>query len=375
MKGKTDWPNNSLDEAITVLRGLPYKKGAYASRYWGHPYHSMISYPSKLKPSIAHFLVRLFTKQNETVLDPFSGVGTVPFEACAQGRIGIGTDLSPIGYHSTLSKVDPPSVAQVHSVLEDLSRFIAEHRQDATPSHIEDEILAFYHEDTLKEILASKEFFTKKQGNPHSYVLTCMLHILHGNRPYALSRRSHNIMPWPPKGEFIYKPVMKSLSEKSLRMASCPLPIDFRRGQSFTSDVMNLPLPDNSVDAVITSPPFYANRDFLRMNRIRLWFCGWDYEFQNKMKDEFLEHMKDFGIYKRVFDEFARVLKPSKPCIMHVGVVKNFNMCEELVPIAEKRGFSILETIDEDTSDMESQGIRDRGATHTHQFLIMTSPA
>jgi len=90
MKKQTPSKVSSMEKRIKALSELPYKKGDFASRSWGHPFHSLMSYPSKLKPSIAFYLVNLFTEQGDVVLDPFSGVGTVPFEACSQGRYGIG---------------------------------------------------------------------------------------------------------------------------------------------------------------------------------------------------------------------------------------------------------------------------------------------
>src|SRR3989337_1927833 len=162
-----------------------------------------------------------------------------------------------------------------------------------------------------------------------------MLHILHGNRPYALSRRSHNIMPWPPKGDFVYKRLLTSLSEKAVRMGSCSLPFGFVRGASFYAEASQLPTDDESVDRIIASPPFHANRDFLRMNRIRLWFSGWNYDYHEKMKTQFLEHQRDLRSYSRIFAEFRRVLRPQGVCVMHLGVVKSFDMANGLVPYAE----------------------------------------
>ena len=39
------------------------------------------------------------------VLDPLCGVGTIPFEACLQGRVGIGNDLSELAYVVTKPKL------------------------------------------------------------------------------------------------------------------------------------------------------------------------------------------------------------------------------------------------------------------------------
>ena len=108
------------------------------------------------------------------------------------------------------------------------------------------------------------------------------------------------------------------------------------------------------------------------MNRIRLWMAGWSYQKQAVAKADFFEHQRDLGMYRQAFGEFWRVLKPNGLCILHVGVVKNFDMAKELLPFARDTGFEHLRTISEDTSKLESHGIRDRGATHTHQFLVLS---
>lgn len=358
-----------VERGIQILRKLPYRQGQFASRSWGHPFHSLMSYPSKLKPSIAYFLVNLFTRQGERVLDPFSGVGTIPFEACSQGRLGIGSDINPVAYHVAQGKVDPPGLDELKGQILALDRYI--HGKSVINQIVEPEIVEYYHPETLREILAARQFFLEERPMNTSFLFACMLHILHGNRPYALSRRSHNIMPWPPKGEFVYKSVIGSLSEKALRTLEASLPMGFVRGISLQEDAVSLSHIDESIDCILTSPPFFGNRDFLRMNRIRLWFAGWDYESQKKMKSKFFEHQKDVSIYARMFREFGRVLRPRHLCVMHLGVVSNYDMAQHIVPLAESAGFAELATLYEDTSKLESHGIVDRGATKKHQFLIL----
>ena len=37
---------------------------------------------------------------------------------------------------------------------------------------------------------------------------------------------------------------------------------------------MNLSLPSVSIDAIISSPPYFGALDYARDNRLRLWFLG-----------------------------------------------------------------------------------------------------
>ena len=73
------------------------------------------------------------------------------------------------------------------------------------PKEMEEEIQDFFEDKTSREIIAARQWLEKEsegfQTNPPAlFVAACLAHILHGNRPYALSRRSHNIIPIPPKG-------------------------------------------------------------------------------------------------------------------------------------------------------------------------------
>jgi DNA modification methylase len=45
---------------------------------------------------VARFGILLATREGDTVMDPFSGSGTVPIEAMRLGRHGIGIDRSKL---------------------------------------------------------------------------------------------------------------------------------------------------------------------------------------------------------------------------------------------------------------------------------------
>jgi hypothetical protein len=365
---------SNLPQRIAQFRELPYKHGEFKRRNWGHPLHSLCSYPSKIKPSIAHILVTYFTERGETILDEFSGSGTIPLEACLNGRKGIGSDLSPLAFHLTRAKVDPPTKEQVASRIEELKNFLESEKLDENElSLVPNEIRSFYEQRTMQEILQARKFLAEqhRQDNVSSFLIGCTAHLLHGNRPYALSRRSHNMFPIPPKGEFKYKSLIEALSNKVDRTLSEELPNEFTRGEVFQVDATRLPLLDGQVSAVITSPSFLGTTDFLRHNRIRLWFCGWNYEEQELKKPQFLEQASSIEAYRPIFGECKRVLREKGLAIIHLGVVRNRDMGTELLPLAEDNGFERIGIVYEDTTQMETYGRTDRGSTHKHEFLFL----
>jgi hypothetical protein len=82
-------------------------------RLWGHSFHPMCSYLASFPAALVHAFIARYTRPGDVVLDPFSGRGTTPLQACAEGRIGAGNDLNPFAHILTAAKVDPPTKADI----------------------------------------------------------------------------------------------------------------------------------------------------------------------------------------------------------------------------------------------------------------------
>lgn len=369
-----DVPTGTIEERINYFATIPYRSGELARRNWGHPFHSLCSYPSKLKPAIAHTLISIFTRTGDRVLDPFSGCGTIPFEACALGRTGIGADLSPLAHRLTWAKTAMPSRQEVDAEIEFLQELISSHAVEST-FDVPDKVRSFYHPDTLNEILIAKRFLEERLAAGCVSAITVwsvIAHILHGNRPYALSRRSHNIIPIPPKGDVVYKSLIDSTVAKLARLYMHPLPSTWSRGEAYQSNALQLEL-EKPADVLITSPPFLGTTEFLKQNWLRMWFAGWNSDTIEAKMDSFLEYQRDLAEYAPFFRHFRYLLRDNGLMILHLGVVKNIDMAAELTPIAETAGFQKIDLVYEDARMLESHGRTDRGSTHTHQFLFMTA--
>lgn len=384
-------------EAEKFMKDLPYMDSPYNKRGWGNRWHSLCSYHGKLKPAIAHWLVKVFTDVGETVLDPLAGVGTIPFEACLQGRIGVGNDLSRLAYVVSKAKLNFCDKENLEKILVDLDHYITQNItkfNDVLPYSdfgFNKRIPEYFHEDTYKEILLAREYFMKIEdySAAESIVMSSLLHVLHGNRPYALSRNSHPLTPYAPKGEFIYKNLIEhtrnkvDLVYKSIEYNNeRQLDLFGRRenewsqyvkGKMIHGDVFKLlENLDIKVDNIITSPPFVASIRFYTQNWMRLWFAGWEPDDFKIAEKTFLESKQKKGLY--VYDEFfnicSNLLNESGKMILHLGKSKNCDMAEELSIIARPY-FDLIFMGDEDVSKIEKHGIKDKGATTHHQFLFL----
>ena len=106
-----------------------------------------------------------------------------------------------------------------------------------------------------------------------------------------------------------------------------PLERGYIQGDGWQGSAFDIKL-ERQVDCIITSPPFYGTTDFLRQNRIRLWFCGWDYLRQREEKEggDFMEFRKTMDGYTDILVQFQSALKRGGVCVMHMGVVRNMDM-------------------------------------------------
>lgn len=360
---------------------VPHQQAPYASRNWGHNNHSLCSYQGKLKPAIAHHLVNTFVPENGSMLDPFSGVGTIPFEAALAGKTSYGIDISLPAYYISLAKVTAPHSKESYWYINDLQKFIEknictkEELNEAKTFGFNKTLSEYYEETTLKEILLARRFVKENFPKTPSemLVVASLLHILHGNRPYALSRRSHPIVPYAPTGEFEYKSLITKVTEKVERVFNEELPINFKNGKIFNQDTTIIwPQEVNNLDAVITSPPFFDSTRFYLANWIRIWFSGWsekDFKFQvNSFVEE--KQKKDFAVYESIFRQSKERLKKDGVCVMHLGKSIKCDMAKELQKIS-KRWFRVADLFDESVEHCESHGIRDKGTVTSHQYLVL----
>ena len=174
---------------------LPHQKGEYAKRNWGNGLHSLCSYQGKMKPSLASHLVATFVPAGGTVLDPFAGVGTIPFEAALQGKHSWAFDISPAALCITTAKIGKPEERACERQMNSLEAFLIseciseEELRMAEDIHFNGQLHNYFDAGTFAEILLSRRFFLTHppQNASEALVMASLLHILHGNRPYALS--------------------------------------------------------------------------------------------------------------------------------------------------------------------------------------------
>jgi DNA modification methylase len=368
---------------------LPYREYPYCKRNWGHKYHSLCSYQSKLKPAIAHFLVKLFVESSGLIVDPFGGVGTISLEAKLLGHPSITVDISPTAFVVAKAKLERVNEKEVLNSYNSLVAFVRKHKNSveikADMEQYSDfgfnkKLIDYYHPETFKEILAARRWLRMRtNGNlaqicaADAFVTGCLLHLLHGNRPYSLSRRSHPITPFAPAGRFEYRSLEDRLLKKIKKTYDEAISTREVYSSVVYGDACQLSsIVDKKVDAIITSPPFIHSTRFHTNNWIRNWFCGWEPHDFIEEKHNFVEVLqeKSLDIYRKLLEEWEKVLNPNGLVIFHLGTTKECDMVEEVANRVPAE-YKILGKVYEFVRDRETHGISAQGRIVRHGFLFL----
>jgi hypothetical protein len=360
---------------------MAHTRPPYSKRNWGHPLHALCSYQGKLKPGLAHTLIETMTASGATVLDPLGGVGTIALEAALSGREAWSNDLSPLAFIVAQAKLDPPPVSDFDAALVEFEAELGACPITSTDRReaefgLNARVADYFHTSTLDDILRARKVLRADRAlsRERAFICACLLHVLHGNRPYALSRSSHPITPFNPRGPFIAKNIVESVRAKGHRALSEPLPERFLPGDSLFGDYRTLPerLP-RTVDAIVTSPPFIGMR-FDRPNWLRLWFCGWaQQDFHDSLSAGFLERQQlgDRECYGDFFRVCAEVLDADGVLVIHAGAGSKGDLAADLRRLAVDT-FRLEADVEENVRDLERHGLSDKRLTVSHHVLAFT---
>ena len=264
-----------------------------------------------------------------SVLDPFAGVGTIPLEAALQGKMSYGLEISPAAFVIAGAKLQPVHLAECEDMIVSLADFIRNNppaREDLDQARdfgFNGKLVEYYEGRTLNEILSARRYFLQypPRATPEMFVNASLLHILHGNRPYALSRRSHPLTPYKPAGEFEYRSLTEHLLDKVRKTLRHELTGNFVPGKIFLQDSTAWwPREIENLDAVITSPPFFNSTRFYLANWLRLWFAGWSQKDFETRPPAFVDERqkKSFDVYSPIFRQARERLKTGGTLVLHL---------------------------------------------------------
>ena len=404
---------DSLSERLKYLLGRDLD---FHGNEKNSPAHNLHSFPAKFPPQLPRFFITHLTAPGEVVLDPMVGSGTTMVEAYLAGRIGIGLDIDVLALRISSAKTlqirRSTALELGMSVYQNAKKDLLhgkEHLQDQMTEYFDPESKKFINNwflpqtqlelfalvrqiraiDESKyrkflEVIFSSIIITKMGG------VSLALDLAH-TRPHkvkALFDSGGHLLfseqGFQPERRHVQSKILKSAVEEFRRklllsLESIPNRPSTGRAYLVMGNSQQLSLTDNSVDLIITSPPYASNAiDYMRAHKFSLVWLGHkigqlkrerakyiggetisDFPFEelpprptekirilsaiDSKRSEVLKRY--FSEMKRSLSEMFRVLKPGKICLVGVGnsmmkgVDTEIPLC--LKEIGESVGFEV----------------------------------
>jgi len=326
-----------LTTRVAQNDGVPAEVPVFVNEFWTAKQRAAsrlheISYRACFKPQLPRFFIERLTQPGEVVYDPFMGRGTTLLEAALLGRVPYGCDVNPLSLNLAGPRLRPPSLEEIRARLAEINF----HDHDELP----EDLLVFYHPETLAEIGALKKYLlNRKQDAVDRWICLMALNRLTGHSPgffsvYTLppnqavsvkSQRKINAdrQQTPPRRhvpELILKKSRNLLSDCDAKMRStlgtvAPKALLLNQAARATPEISS-----DAVSLVVTSPPFLDVVDYAGDNWLRCWFVGVDPNaFHLTVPKKLPEWQAQMTA---VFHELKRILKPGGHVAFEVGEVR-----------------------------------------------------
>lgn len=320
--------SNALTEKRSSATRIYFEEGQFST---GYATHGLFPYRGKFHPQLIKALLNIIgIKKEETILDPMCGSGTANVEASLTGINSYAIDLSP--FCQFMTKVKYESLTINPAILNGIS-----------PKT--DEIFDFFNVGNVKEQLVKLKDTEKLKV--YNLVLLAFLDAL------GYSKR-------------VIKSDHRELFHKVLKRYETTISDFISQNNHFledlgtvkvirNADAKKIPLPDESIDGVITSPPYSFAIDYVKNDEAQLQYLGYDIdELRENMiglvgktiKEKLENYFKDMEI---VCSEVSRVLKKGKYFIMIIGSNTNqtggIRLENTIIEICQKHNLNLVKSI------------------------------
>lgn len=310
-----------------------------APKRWGHSLHTLSPYVGGFPPALANYFIRRFTDVGDVVYDPFAGGGTTPLEAILEDRVAWASDAFEYATILTQAKCNPLATPAFKTYLD--TKLNEAKSVDNTDFQLiaddgwldKSDLLVFFSEYTLNQLLCLREVLKDDTSQKAIYLKAILCGVLHGPSEMFLSLSTRDTF----SGSIDY--VEEYADEHDLDRPEREIKQSAERKQELVSkdldtfptnpearirqaDATNIDFPDDSVDLVLTSPPYMRVLDYSWNNWLRLWWLGVDRETER----DSLTLTSDEDNYRKfvrgTLRELERVLTDDGYAVIVVGDVR-----------------------------------------------------
>ncbi|TSC92889.1 MAG: putative RNA methylase [Candidatus Berkelbacteria bacterium Licking1014_7] len=277
--------------------------------------HWIYPYKGKFHPQMIRALMNIIKIQNgETLFDPFVGSGTAVLEAQILGINAIGLDISPLCV--LISKVKTESVDIIDEIKKYKDYYLFK-KNGREPN--DERIKNFY---KVAEMMAHSDQSRRGRNFDSSFVSDA-LKMIASVEDYSNAIKKHNLK--------------------------------IGKTKIIEGDTRKINLKDESVDGIITSPPYSIALNYVANDAHSLKALGYDLD---KIKEDFIgvrgTGLNKFELYdkdmEKAYSEMYRVLKKDKYCVVVIGNVtfqgQEINTTQNVIEYCEKMGFKTIKKME-----------------------------
>jgi DNA modification methylase len=252
-----------------------------------HPVHNLHAFAAKFPPQLPRVFIQQLTEPGDAVLDPMAGSGTAVIEAARLGRVGIAIDLDPLAVRMCKAKLTPLDTnlasSQAEAVLGEARRLLESggphyYRSvlDSFEPASRDFVAYWFLPETIAELGALVQAI-RQLAHPYRLFFETLLSsiIVTKSGGVSLARDLAHSRPHRVAHKRV-KNALEAFREKSQK--AIPILEEVRQlagpAYVFRGDSRRLPLSTNSVDLIVTSPPYANAIDYMRAHKFSLVWLG-----------------------------------------------------------------------------------------------------
>lgn len=361
--------------------------------------HNLHPYPAKFIPQIPGHLIARLSLRGELVLDPFGGSGTTALEAIRLGRRALSTDANAVG--TLIGKVKTCNIDRsttmdlqaIRSVLTtqildlpDPKKLCGENENNIPKIPNIDKWFPLTSRCELASIRSRiSAMKNEKARDIASLALSrIVLAVSFQDSETRYSSKPRDI----PRGETLKRflialdEIVRNIvrTQPVLRYGVCKfITIDARKLGNGVSK-------SDSVDLIVTSPPYDNANDYHLYHRFRLLWLGYDPRQLAEIEiGSHLRHQKEstgFELYLKEMEQslsgMYRVLKPGRYAALVVGdAIYNrtlYRGAESLSEVSKKLGFEQVCTIERKIHSTKRSFVSAGRRASTEKLLVLRKP-
>jgi hypothetical protein len=355
-----------------------------------------ISYRACFKPQLPRFFIETLTHPGDTLYDPFMGRGTTIVEGALFGRHVIGNDLNPLSKILTAPRLHPPTLEEVEKRL---SQIAVDRRSDRNV-----DLSMFYHRKTQSELLSLRRYLARRLTARKEDHIDRWIRMVATNRLTGHSRGFFSVYTLPPnqaasrenqkkinkarRQKPEYRDVKDLILRKTVSLLRNVSDDQIERVSTVGKEALLLTggawqtkrIKDNTVDLVVTSPPFLDTVNYAQDNWLRCWFNHIDHKEVEKKLTVVRSIEAWTAAMETVFLELQRVVRAGGVVAFEVGEVRkrNLRLDEFVVPLGLRAGFrcaGILINQQQFTKTSHIWGVGNNHAgTNTNRIVVFQKP-